>query len=400
MSWLDSLGPDGEKLKEGFRAAQERKGDELTRRRIWSQISNPSRAPQKRSLRVMPALSLMVASGVVGVLVWITWPTGRGPVQTAKSTGAAVPSPTPAGEEKQEAFLQGPAVVRTGGNETMKVRLRGGARVALSTRTQLVVSSDDSPEVKVGQVTLEVPKQAPGHHFRVKAGPYDVVVVGTKFKVNVGSDSVGVEVQEGVVEVRRDGNAVRLEAGQNWTGWLVGPPKEKSASVGRHPKATFLDRSAQTVATISESPTVQPAPPLPELPTHSTAVPGLASQARDALRKGDADQALALFGKISTQSGVGGENALYEMGRIWRDHKHQPNRALELWSRYRSAHPAGVLRAEVDLSIVETYANVGDLKQALSEANAFLARYPHSERRAEVQRLQQLLMSRKQQGSL
>jgi hypothetical protein len=46
-----------------------------------------------------------------------------------------------------------------------------------------------------------------------------------------------------------------------------------------------------------------------------------------------------------------------------------------------------LLRAEADLSILETLAKVGDKAAALSEAEAFLARYPNGERRDEVAKL-------------
>jgi outer membrane protein assembly factor BamD (BamD/ComL family) len=46
-----------------------------------------------------------------------------------------------------------------------------------------------------------------------------------------------------------------------------------------------------------------------------------------------------------------------------------------------------LLRAETDLSILETLARVGDKAAALSEVESFLARYPNSERRDEVTKL-------------
>jgi hypothetical protein len=285
----------------------------------------------------------------------------------------------------------------------MKVRLRGGARIALSTHTQLVVGSDDSPEVKIGQVELEVPKQAPGQQFRVVAGPYAVVVVGTRFKVIVGSQNVGVEVQEGVVEVQREGRSVRLEAGQNWTGWIETPPQAKAAL--RAPSSEHRVHPSDNVLVKNDvhkavSPALEPAATAIVEPIDGTAMPDLAAQAKEALHKGNTDQALTLLAKMASHSGVAAENALYEMGRILRDYKRQPHKALDVWTRYRTEHPSGLLSVEVDLSVVETYANIGDINQALIEADSFLTKYPRSERRVEVLRLQQLLMARKQQGSL
>jgi tetratricopeptide (TPR) repeat protein len=65
----------------------------------------------------------------------------------------------------------------------------------------------------------------------------------------------------------------------------------------------------------------------------------------------------------------------------------QPANAVAAWRRYRTAYPDGNLRAETDVSIIETLARTGDTDEALSEANDFLRRRPDSERRAEIARL-------------
>jgi hypothetical protein len=46
-----------------------------------------------------------------------------------------------------------------------------------------------------------------------------------------------------------------------------------------------------------------------------------------------------------------------------------------------------LLRAEADISILETLLSIGDRPAALVEAEAFLQRHPQSERRAEVERI-------------
>jgi hypothetical protein len=49
------------------------------------------------------------------------------------------------------------------------------------------------------------------------------------------------------------------------------------------------------------------------------------------------------------------------------------------------------LRTETDLSIVDTLSQMGDVRAALAEADAFIARHPTSERRLDVQRLAERL---------
>jgi outer membrane protein assembly factor BamD (BamD/ComL family) len=70
-----------------------------------------------------------------------------------------------------------------------------------------------------------------------------------------------------------------------------------------------------------------------------------------------------------------------------RDRLHRPREAVSAWNRYRSRFPRGLLRAEADLSVIETLASMDERVAALAEAEAFLARHPASERRAEVERL-------------
>ena len=50
-----------------------------------------------------------------------------------------------------------------------------------------------------------------------------------------------------------------------------------------------------------------------------------------------------------------------------------------------------MLRTEADLSILDTLSSLGDVRAALAEADAFLARHPGSERRPEVQKLAERL---------
>ena len=64
---------------------------------------------------------------------------------------------------------------------------------------------------------------------------------------------------------------------------------------------------------------------------------------------------------------------------------------MALWDKYRTRFPAGLLRTETDLSIVETLSQMGDVRTALAEADAFMARHPTSERRIDVQRLAERL---------
>src|SRR6185369_7858265 len=95
--------------------------------------------------------------------------------------------------------------------------LWGGAEVDLEPSSAFSLDRDNRPSIDKGRVSLSVPHQKPGHRFALQAGPYTISVLGTKFQVRVAGDSVGVDVQEGVVEVSRGSRVVRVEAGEFWT---------------------------------------------------------------------------------------------------------------------------------------------------------------------------------------
>ena len=81
------------------------------------------------------------------------------------------------------------------------------------------------------------------------------------------------------------------------------------------------------------------------------------------------------------------ERTVYEIGGIYHDQLKQPAKAVAAWDRYRTRYPNGLLRAEADLSVIDTLVSLGEQKRTLGESLAFLKRYPHSERRGEIARV-------------
>jgi hypothetical protein len=251
------------------------------------------------------------------------------------------------------------------------VALVGGVGVELDANSVLSWDAEHRPSVERGQARFQVPHQAPGVRFAVSAGPYVITVVGTKFHVGVGDDRVSVEVEEGVVEVWRGARSVRLVEGDSWAGPMrgVAPP-----AVEHRPSLASLS-SRRTSLADSHAP-VESGPASAEL-----------TEARSAIREGRPEDALAMLSHCAKGAGPAAENAAYEMGRVLRDGLHRPRGAVAAWGAYRTRFPDGLLRAEADLSILETLAKLGEKAAALAEAEAFLARYPNSERRDEVAKL-------------
>jgi len=379
MKWLEQHRTDDTErwLGDTLKAARERTGDEVARRRVWARIEG---LPSGKDLPVRRARSLalpaltgaLVAVGVVAVLWMVpaTRPT-HSPV-AAKRVVPAVASVSQPGSVAPRVVSQISSVapVRTGRGERARVALVGGAGVELDADSVLSWDAERRPAVERGQARFEVPHQAPGTRFAVSAGPYVISVVGTKFHVGVGDDRVSVEVEEGVVEVWRGARSVRLVEGDSWAGPIRGLA---SPTVERRPSAgTSVRRTSLVDSTVR----AENGPANVEL-----------TAARIALSEGRPEDALAMLTHCSKGVGPAAENAAYEMGRVLRDGLHRPRAAVAAWVSYRTRFPKGLLRAEADLSILETLARVGDKAAALSEAEAFLARYPNSERRDEVAKL-------------
>jgi TolA-binding protein len=237
-------------------------------------------------------------------------------------------------------------------------------------------------------VSLSVPHQPKGQRFTLAARGYAIVVLGTKFHVRVADDSVGVDVDEGLVEVRRGWRSIRVGSGESWTSPSVrraapapaprtgGPPAVPSPPVALASAAAPVPAVAEPVA--ADGPATGPRP---------TVAMDRFAEARMALGEGRPEAALDILAALARGVGPAAENAAYEIGRVHADHLLRPRNAITAWRRYRQRFPRGLLRVEADISILETLAKIGDIDDALAEADAFVQRHPDSERRDEVVRI-------------
>jgi hypothetical protein len=390
MKWLETPHDEGERLlREGLDQATKRLGDELTHRRVWAKVSEAVLRPERRfPIRLVFASAAVVLLAGLSVFAYphvqrLSHLHATPSSTVAKATVELPVAPTmlsPTHEtislpEDQTALgdaERAPGhVVRTRAGEHAHVALGGGAEAELGENSAMTWDSQHRPSVEKGSARLSVPHQPPGWRFSVTVGPYVVTVVGTKFDVRIVNHTVGVEVTEGVVEVWRGSHSTRLVAGDAWHGPL------------------YLEDAQTTPAVVAPAEKPQPvfAPT-----TKSTALTSHSLQeAQAALAAGDANKALEILSHAAQGSGPAAENAAYELGRITRYNLKHPRQAVALWDRYRTRFPAGLLRTETDLSIVETLAQIGDIHAALAEADAFVARHPNSERRLDVQRLAERL---------
>ncbi len=353
--WQDALQKDADpalhRLGDGLRASQSRGADEILRRRIWSRVASPP--PQRQSGRRTGVLALLLSTTAVAAGVyWFVGRPGTG-LEDPTPIAARATSLRPTAVETKSEILREPIIfeelLRTGPGERLGIHLANGTHVNLSPETHFQVKAIGAPELQAGRIGLQVPPQRPEVPFVVMAGPYRVRVVGTRFSIELNAEQVSVGVIEGVVEVERDGRVVRLRAGQSWSGAIAEP---------RRANVAIASTSVET-----------------------------GTQTRKALAAGDVEETLRLLSLLSRKDDPAGENAVYESARLVRDRLKQPREALRIWRSYRTRFPNGMLRAEVDLNIVETLAQLGSRDRALVEAEDFLQRHPDNERRTEVEGL-------------
>ncbi len=404
--------------------ARARVPDEVTMRRLWSKVASPDLETPVRSRwpwfvgGVVTSSALAVAVGIwvlpllpgahhrieVSVLQDKAPSTPpeveRAPRQSKGKTddGATVPdlSPNPGGVNAMPAPAApkpagAPMLVRTGAGQTKKLALHGGTAVKLAQSTLMTVTPQtdgvDRPALEKGDASFSVPHQAPGRNFSVMAGPYRIVVIGTKFRLHVEGIKVAVAVDEGVVEVWRKHRLVRLATGDSWSSPYdrSGVPVDGPSNGPAEPQVA----SPAPPAPAPAPPAPAPAPPVVTPPPAAVApaAPDPMQEAKAALAAGDPNRALDFYRAAITRGGPTAENAEYEIGRVQRDRLRQPAEAIATWKRYRSSHPNGLLRVEADVSIIEALVASGDSSAALGEANDFLRQHADSERRAEIARI-------------
>jgi hypothetical protein len=361
--WPDvqgSIDPATAELDRALQAAREREPDDVTLRRMWARVSQPELlvpppAVAKRPRWISFAAGVGCTAALAGAAaLWLL------PRLDAKRAPVAAARP-PVVEVRSAPATEG--TVRTGAGERLQLGLSGGAEARLEGSTVMRIDRGGRPSVDGGEVAFNVPHPRPGHQVVVFAGPYRVVLAGARFRLRLDeSRRVYVDAQDGVVEVWDRARVARLASGESWASpQLEAPP-------------------ATTVAL---------AEPTKPRARASAPAPGddVASAAQAALAAGDTARALTLYRALAKGAGPASENAAYEVGKLLRDRLAQPAAAVAAWRRYRAEHPAGVLRVEADVSIIETLARAGESAGALAEANDFLRNHPDSERRGEIARV-------------
>jgi hypothetical protein len=243
------------------------------------------------------------------------------------------------------------------------------ATVELAPRSAARASADDA-WVRVvldhGQVGLHVAKRvAGGPGFEVVAGAYRFRVLGTRFRVARGlSAGVPVElwVDEGRVAVSRGGEALGVvEAGGHWDARPVA--RASARAVASRPVRASTKRLALA----------RPSANVREAPREEAPPPPRSRCARLGESAATAREAVTCYMAVARTNGLAAETALYEVARLRRDVLGDGAGALAALQQSRTRFPEGMLRQEVDLSIVELLPKLNRHREAIDEIGRLLA---------------------------
>jgi len=382
--WLDDADdPARLALRQGLDEAERFTHSELMQRRVWARVSDPGRT--RRATRNAFFRGALVASALTAVTVFALQRL-QGSSPAPQLARGAAPESKPAGAPVDQTQLAvvapAGAVVETGAGERLVRVLPRGARAELAPRTTVAVDEQGRPELRQGEVRFHVAPAAgavsEAKLFSVRVASYRVVVAGARFVVKAEAQSISVAVEDGEAEIWNGSHVVRIGAGETWSSdGAAGPASgTKAARVGApraaHEKTPALAPGGEADNQVAEQDREDLA------------------AARAARAASDPRRALALYEHLASRTGPAAENALYEIGGIYHDQLKQPAKAVAAWDRYRTRYPNGLLRAEADLSVIDTLATLegSDVgTRTLNEALSFLKRYPHSERRGEVSRV-------------
>jgi TolA-binding protein len=424
------------------RMVEQRDGSETTR--LLASAARPMAVPPGARQRVIArALArrherrsgwrlVPVAGAAVALFVW--WAIGgRGtgePFARIASSEGEVRI-----EQPGRSVAAAKAGAAVGDGTRVSTGARGGAAVRfadlelrLGPATWAILSRRGSGGVGIdlerGEVSLVVGRRPPDRPVVVGAAGHSVVVVGTVFAVRASADgAVDVTVAEGRVRVTGPGVEQLVGAGEVWSSRSSRPraapvpparPSPAAAAPAVHrerparrpsprvaaapppaPVPAVLPAASPGPATAPvPAPSPAPAVPVPAAAAPETAVPAAApagqksyevgyEEAQVLASRGYHAQAAAAFARLSG-AGPRAELALYERGRLLLKHLDEPERARRVFLEHRRRFPDSSLGPEVGLSLIEASLQAKQLPEAAREIDAFLARYPSTERRDEL----------------
>jgi hypothetical protein len=300
-----------------------------------------------RHLMLGAAAGLLLAGG--SIAIW-----------QVRSTATVAPTPVasadrviPTGEVAVE-LPSGPSAL--GDGTRLELSPQGHAQIRH-------VASRVTVSLAEGSVDVRVTSRPRGQEFEVVASGYRFSVLGTRFRVALGTESVRLDVREGRVAVSGAGGPMAtVAAGQTWQASLTpdkGSPEEPA------PRPSNANPASPSVAL-------------------SVTVPEAAADCLRLAREHQPEPAARCYERVAAGRGLSAEMAQVELARLRRDVLRDVPGAQRALTDYRARYPNGTFRTEAAISLVELLVESGQAAEALDESGRLLATGAAREREAEL----------------
>ncbi len=285
------------------------------------------------------------------------------------------------------ALVEG-TVVESGASGARSVTLADGTQLVLSagSRLQFVALQPKQVEVSIerGGVEFDV-THVNGRRFGVRAGEVRILVVGTRFRVQVVENSpsqpVRVSVERGAVDVIVDGDGsgpLRVAAGEAW-------PLPLTVDSTRTEARRVEDRAdAQAPAAVEPAGSGTPfhpstkshEPPLGEPEQGAKELFEAGERARSA---GQLAAAAAAFDELRRRFRRDGRAGLaaFELGRLELEQLSRPANAARAFRDAIALAPTAPFREDAEARLVQALEASGEQSACAKAKQGYLARYPH-----------------------
>lgn len=275
------------------------------------------------------------------------------------------------------------------------VRLEDGSRAFLDPQSRIGLLHNQPRnidiELRAGSVRFDVTHHS-ARTFKVKAGPAEVSVIGTRFSIARTQRGTGllvrVAVSEGVVEVRRSdvaqGEVRRIRAGESWSALIpdrihnqvvVVPDVKGAAPVLDAPSKLEAAEPQPRRAQVAAPQHVPPAPE-PLVERTPSELFRLASLAR---RAGSMREAASTYAELVAQYPSDARAGLcaFELGRIRMDALSDEKGAIDALERSLKMSASASYREDAIARIVIANDALGFTAACLDARQRYLATYPN-----------------------
>jgi transmembrane sensor len=262
--------------------------------------------------------------------------------------------------------------------------LRDGSRIVIETpNTQITKRRESSTEVvfelKAGAARFDVAHR-PERAFRVQAGPVQVEVIGTKFRVERRDDRTEVSVERGRVRVAWPGDSTELSVGEHG----VYPPPLAVASArapaSAAPPANATSTNTEPLPLASARQTSAARNVASEPAAHTPSAEELFTTADHARAEGRPEDAARTLRELLQQFPHDGRAPLaaFTLGRLLLERLGQPAEAARAFAQARALAGGSSALAEDALAReADAWRAAGRSGEAARAATLYRTKYPH-----------------------